>query len=138
VKERDDPVNRLLHGFQVPSAPERVRTATLAKVGAALSREPAGDRWRRVWEDRRLRWAWAATAAVLIVANLAVSGRRGRGEPVGRTVVDASSAAADRELAAVVALPRIDNRHLQTDTPNTGQRLEPPPADGSEQKESRS
>ena len=138
MKDRDDPVNRLLQGFRAPSVPERVRTVTLARAGAALSREPAGDRWRRVWENRRLRWAWAAAAAVLIVANLAVSGRRGHGEPVGRTVVDGSSAAADRELAAVVGLPRIDTRHLETDTPNTGQRLEPPPADGSKRKENRS
>ena len=138
MTRQDNPLDRLLRGIGVPPAPPDLRPRSLAKAGAAWSRVRAGDSWRHAWEDRRLRWAWAAAAAVLIVANFAVPDRRGRGEPAGRAGVNLASVAGDRELAAEVALPRIDVRHLQPDTRNTGPQLEPSPAGDSNRKESHS
>jgi len=138
VRADDDPVNRLLRGVEVPAAPPELRTLSLQRARVALARGRGSDSWRRVWENRRLRWAWAVAVAALVVANLALPGRRGQREPAGRDVVDAASTAVDRELASVVALPRIDSRHLQEDMPNTRQGLEPSPAGDSKRKENRS
>jgi hypothetical protein len=137
MTKHDDTVRRLFHGLEVPPAPPDVRVPALERAQAALARERAGDSWRHAWEDRRLRWAWAAAAAVLIVANVAVPDRRGNSAPAGSAGVNAASVAGDRELAAEVALPRIDVRHLQPDTRNTGPQLEPSPA-GDSKKENHS
>ena len=137
MTKHDDTVRRLFHGLEVPPAPPNVRAPALERAQAALARERAGDSWRHAWEDRRLRWAWAAAVVVLMVANLVVSGRSGRSEPAGRAGVNLASVAGDRELAAEVALPRIDVRHLQPDTRNTGPQLEPSPA-GDSKKENHS
>jgi len=138
VRDKDDPANRLLYGVEVPPAPPEVRALSLERARAALARERSSDPWLRAWENRRLRWVWAVATVGLVVANLAVPWHHNRSGPASRDEMDASATAGDRELAAVVALPRIDSRHLQADTPNTGQRLVPPPADGSDRKENRS
>ncbi len=138
MNEHDDPIKRVLRGIKAPSAPPELRGLSLERARAALARGRSSDPWRGVWEDRRLRWAWAIAVAALVVANFAVPGRRGASAPVARDVVGASAAAGDAELAQVVALPRIDGRHMQAEMPNTRQGVEPSQADSSKRKENRS
>lgn len=68
---RDD----LLAGLSCPAAPPGLRERALAAAkdpGVAASQRRIED---RIWESRPLRLAWLATAAVLVVLNLAVEHR---------------------------------------------------------------
>lgn len=107
MTRKDDPLASLLGGAGVPEPPSALRAATLTAAREALERAARRDPWRRVWEDRRLRWAWAAAVAALAVANIALPGRRPPA-PTPR----AALATAEPELAPFVALPRIETRHL--------------------------
>ncbi|MEW6336923.1 MAG: hypothetical protein ACOY3Y_00010 [Acidobacteriota bacterium] len=130
MTRKDDPLASLLDGARVPEPPPALRAATLTAAREALERAARRDPWRSVWEDRRLRWAWAAAVAALAVANIALPGRR----PAAPSPSPAT-AAVEPELASFVALPRIEARHLgpeaaapvaQQSKPNSGPAKENP------------
>lgn len=118
MTHKGDEVERLLRGLGVPRAPLELRQTTLSRAEAALGREVI-DPWRRVWADRRLRWAWATTVVVLVVANLAVGARRPSGA-TGAAYRLAGRVAGDGELAPLVELPRIDSRFVNMDVTAAG------------------
>ncbi len=99
-------------GLAPPGPPAEMREKVLAVAREALAREAVPDVWTRIWESRPLRLAWAAAAALLVMANVGISMRR----PPGGVVVSRTEAStgaeaereAARELAALVALPPID------------------------------
>ena len=118
MKDTHSAVDRLLHGLATPRAPVELRSITLARTGAAWARESA-DPWRRLWENRRLRWAWAVTVLALLAANATLGPRHHDSTPPAGNVL-AARAAADRELAPLVELPRIDSRFVNVDVAASG------------------
>jgi hypothetical protein len=99
-------------GLTPPDPPAEMREKVLAVARRALAREAVPDVWTRIWESRPLRIAWAVAAVLLVIANVGISMRRPSGRAVvsrteARTGAEAEREAA-RELAAVVALPPID------------------------------
>lgn len=99
-------------GLTPPGPPAELREMALALAREAFARESTRDVWTRIWESRPLRLAWAAAAALLVMANVGISvSRPPGGAVVSRTGARAGSEAereAARELAALVALPPID------------------------------
>jgi hypothetical protein len=111
MKKSEDEVERVLSALGGIRPPEELRGRTLARAGQAWSQAvPAeaapADPWRRIWESRPLRFAWAAT--VLILLALAVAPWPGEPHPAPSSAAAAASAAAAPELAAVLHLPRVD------------------------------
>ena len=94
-------------GLTAPDPPAELREKVLAVAREAFSQEAVRDVWTRIWENRSLRLAWAVAASLLVIANVSIGVRRPPGGVVSRTGADAEKEAA-RELAAVIALPRID------------------------------
>ncbi|HQT94129.1 MAG: hypothetical protein B7X11_00200 [Acidobacteria bacterium 37-65-4] len=102
-----DPVTRLLAAIEEPEPPRGLRGLTLAGAAAAGAREPAVDAWRRLWESRPLRLAWAVAVLVLVGANLALrAGSRAR-PPAVPAAAALQERAGLKELQAIVDLPRI-------------------------------
>jgi hypothetical protein len=111
MKEREDEIARLLAALGGARAPDALRERTLARARQAWTHEglvgnPVADPWRRVWESRTLRVAWAVTVLVLLL--LAFAPLPG---PPSRSQAAAAASASDadtRELQAVLRLPRLD------------------------------
>ncbi len=98
---------RLLAAIEEPEPPRGLRGLALAGAAAAGARTPAVDAWRRLWESRLLRLAWAAAVVLLVAANLALrTGSRAR-PPASPAAAAAQERAGLKELQAVVELPRI-------------------------------
>jgi hypothetical protein len=97
-------------GLSPPGPPAEMREKVLAVAREALAREAVPDVWTRIWESRSLRLAWAAAAALLLMANVGISvSRLPRGAVVSRTGAGAEAEReAARELAILLALPPID------------------------------
>jgi len=97
-------------GLTPPGPPAELREKVLVLAREALVQEAVRDVWTRIWESRPLRLAWVAAAALLVIANISISMRR----PPGGAVVPRTGARAEtereaaRELAALIALPPID------------------------------
>lgn len=72
----EHPIDPRLAGAAPPGPPERLRAAALAAAERAWDERP--DLWRRLWESRALRVAWAATVLALVAshAGLSVADRR--------------------------------------------------------------
>lgn len=97
-----------ISGLEPPGPPAELRGKVLALAREALAEEAVRDVWTRIWGSRSLRLAWVAAASLLLLGNVAVSARRPPGgAAVSRTGAEAEREAA-RELAALVALPPID------------------------------
>jgi hypothetical protein len=62
-------VGRLLSGLGPPAPPEVLRAQVLEKAGRQLIEAATPDRWARIWFDRRLRLAWAATVVLLLIGH---------------------------------------------------------------------
>ena len=87
----------LLRSHQGPSLPPALRQPTLAAAAAAMARQPAPDRWERIWSSPAWRLAWATCAAVLLAGHLVLGLHRPQAS--GPTIADPG-----RELAAIVRL----------------------------------
>ena len=59
-------VERLMEGLEPPPPPPELRAKTLAAARERLTGETVMDPWLRIWKDRRLRLAWAATVVLLL------------------------------------------------------------------------
>lgn len=100
----DDP---FLRGFTPPAVPGGLREKALAAARTALTASPRPDVWARLASSRAARLAWAASIAILAAAH-ALLPRRGQPEAPPAVAV----ARPDAELAAIVRLPRIDEKTL--------------------------
>ncbi len=95
-------------GLAPPGPPEGLRAQVLARAREALEQEAGRDVWTRIWESRSLRLAWAAAAALLVLANVGWSVRRPTAlEAASRTGSRAEREAA-RELVSVVSVSPLD------------------------------
>ncbi len=107
MNDLDDEISKALTGLEEPEPPSGLRDLALARARAAWGRPAVIDRWRRAWESRPLRLAWAAAVLLLAAANVAVRasavpGSRSRGTSAASTVRSPGGG-----LRAVVALPRL-------------------------------
>ncbi|MDD5564876.1 MAG: hypothetical protein PHQ91_14270 [Thermoanaerobaculaceae bacterium] len=121
---------QLLAALEEPEPPRALRARALAGAEEAWTRGgPAADRWRRLWESRPLRLAWAAAVVLLVGANLALrTGSRAR-PPASPAAAAAQERAGLQELQAVVELPRIRLGSAGLDAPEgraTGPRTPAP------------
>ena len=105
----DDEVTRLLAAIAEEEPPRALRERALAR--AAARRPEAADPWRRLWESRPLRLAWAAAVLALVAANVVV--RTGSpSHPRNVAPIATSEEHRDsRELHAITELPRIQLGH---------------------------
>ncbi len=109
-----DDLRRVLAALEEPEPPGALRAGALDAAGDAWER-PTADRWLALWESRPLRLAWAAVVVALAAANVGVrlathAGVQARREPTARA--DASN----RELHAIVALPRLRPEYANAST----------------------
>jgi hypothetical protein len=110
-------IARLLAAIEEVEPPRGLRELALARAAAAGAREPAVDAWRRLWESRPLRLAWAVAVVILVAANLTIrTGSRTR-PPAVPAAAAAQERAGLKELQAIVELPRIRLHSAGLDTP---------------------
>ncbi len=113
----DDPLGRLLAGARPPEPPASLRGRVLARAAAVLAGEEATDPWRRIWESRPLRLAWAASVLLLAGANLLLPPRR------ETAVAVTPPSPSDPDLASAGHLPRLRAAYASVpilDTSNQG------------------
>ena len=103
----NDRVERLLDGLEPPTPPPELERRVVMRAAAALAEPVETDPWRRVWQSRPLRLAWATAVLALVVGHLAVTIK-------GNTPRPASSWAEARaeQWRAVGELPRISPRAI--------------------------
>jgi len=68
-----------LAGCAPPPPPERLRARALAAAARAWASPP--EPWRRLWESRLARLAWALTVVALLAGHVLVSSRGARSGP---------------------------------------------------------
>lgn len=96
---------RLFRGLDSPELPENLQGQVLWRARAALRAPiPRPDLWVRIRMNRGLRLAWAVSAAVLCVANLALSGWM---TPPPEQRAPSARIAPDPEIGAIVDLPPL-------------------------------
>jgi len=99
-----------LAGLTPSAAPPELKAGVLAATRAALLEPPLPvDLFSRVWENRSLRLAWAASVLLLLGGHALVS-RSPAAPPVTPppAAVARSVRSAEAELAAIGRLPRLD------------------------------
>jgi hypothetical protein len=75
--EKDTVVERLLDGLQPPQPPPELRLKAIAAARQRMGSETAPDRWSRVWSNRGLRLAWAASVVLLLAGHVLIGGGTG-------------------------------------------------------------
>lgn len=75
--DRDPVVKRLFEGLEPPPPPSQLRSRVLTAAGKKGTETP--DLWTRIWNQRGLRLAWAATVVLFLTAHLLVGPRNGTG-----------------------------------------------------------
>ena len=117
MSDDHEKIARLLAAIEEPEPPRGLRGRALAGASAAGARKPAVDAWRRLWESRPLRLAWAVAVVLLLAANVII--RTGSpSHPRTAAPVAASKEHEDsRELQAIIELPRIRLQHAGIDAP---------------------
>ena len=69
-------LQRLLQGLTPPAPDETIRERVLMPARLALEAPAPPDRWRRLWESRPLRLAWATAVLLLVAAHVLVVPKR--------------------------------------------------------------
>ena len=115
MNDSHEEIRRLVSSAGAPEPPGELRERALARAREAWGR-PARDPWRRAWESRPLRLAWAGAVLALAIANIAV--RTASHASRGAQPPSAASSGATRgnELQAVVALPRLRAEYVAIGT----------------------
>lgn len=70
--EKDAVVERMLDGLVPPQPPPDLRSKVLAAARQRMDPETVPDVWSRVWNNRGLRLAWAASLVLLLAAHVLV------------------------------------------------------------------
>jgi hypothetical protein len=71
-----------------------------------MSQAPPRDLWMRIWENRPIRLAWAASIGALIFGHLVIGEAVSAG-PAQPAIPLAVAAGTDAELAEIVDLQRV-------------------------------
>lgn len=108
---------RLLAAIEEPEPPRALRGRALARASAAGARKPAVDAWRRLWESRPLRLAWAVAVALLLAANVIIRTGSPSHPRMAAPIAASKEHQNSRELQAIVELPRIRLEHAGIDAP---------------------
>lgn len=98
----------LLEPFDTPEPGPELRERAVGAALRVLSRPITADVWSLIWRSRPLRVAWACSVAALLFANLAVWRHHGAVAPPTARSQEQPLLPLDRELSAIVDLPRID------------------------------
>jgi hypothetical protein len=101
------PTEPLFEGFAPPNPPAELRGQTLERATVALQEDPLPDLWSRIWRNRPLRLAWAATVLALIGANLATTRVPTPSSAHLAAWFPGSFAGIDEEVVEIVRLPRL-------------------------------
>lgn len=101
---KNDRVSRFLVELGTPEPPSDLRPRALAAAEREWAQPTSPDPWRRVWESRPLRLAWAAAALALVAANLTLSGA---GASRDARLTATTRSIPSPELQETVALPRL-------------------------------
>jgi hypothetical protein len=117
------PLDDLLRRVRPAGPPSDLRDRSLAAAREARHRAVRPDVWTRVWSNRPLRIAWAASLAAVLVAHAALT-VRDTSNPVPETAAQrgaylVASTVPDDELRALVDLPSIATDTLPTFDPPT-------------------
>jgi len=106
----DHVADRLFDGLRPPQPPPELRERVLLEAQAVPATEPLLDVWTRIWENRWLRMAWAASVLVLLTGNLILI----PGQPEPAIVI--AEASVDEEVAEFLRPIRIAEKA----SPNLG------------------
>ncbi|MEO8585300.1 MAG: hypothetical protein ABI584_04005 [Acidobacteriota bacterium] len=93
-------------GLEPPPPPPDLRERVLAAASRAFDAPFASDPWTRAFGSPALRFAWAASIAILAAAHVLLPSRP----------LDAENPEPP-ELRQLVRLPRIDSRNLPVESP---------------------
>jgi hypothetical protein len=105
------PEHELFRGRRPPAPPEGLRRRALdAARSHSLVARPSP--WQRLWEQPGLRLAWVATVVALVAGHVALSVPDAATDPPLAPKIRVASASLDASTAPLVALDRIDGRHL--------------------------
>ena len=111
--EKDPVVERLLERLEPPLPPPELRARVLAAAGSRAAVERVSDVWTKIWENRMLRWAWAASVLALIAGHLILVPQHSSPQMVIADVFG------DDEMAEFMRPDRID----ETAIPNLGRSI---------------
>ena len=75
--EEQRELERLLPGLEPPPPPGALRVRAVAAARERMAAAPAPDLWWKMWNNRGLRLAWAATVVLLLAGHVLVSSRLG-------------------------------------------------------------
>lgn len=103
-----DALHVLTKGLEPPLPPAWLRDLAIAGATPALARPVPPDPWRRIWESRPARLAWAATVLALVAGNLLLPAPRPMTSAARAGLMRATDALAIAEVRDVAALPRIE------------------------------
>ena len=67
--EKDPVVERLLDRLDPPTPPPERHAQYMIGAGSRAAVERVSDVWTKIWENRTLRWAWAASVLALIAGH---------------------------------------------------------------------
>jgi hypothetical protein len=104
MNDSNQTVDRLFGGLEPPELPPDLRPRVLGPAAAALA---APNRWQRIWHNPRLRLAWAASIAMLVVAHIAITPGVGARDGTSDAPVVAHARNVNGELAEIIDLPRL-------------------------------
>jgi len=93
-------------GLTPPQAPPELRQRVLSAARRTMSQAPPRDLWMRIWENRPIRLAWAASIGALIFGHLVIGEAVSAG-PAQPAIPLAVAAGTDAELAEIVDLQRV-------------------------------
>jgi anti-sigma-K factor RskA len=135
MNDRNDRLDELMRAVGRGAAPVELRARTLERALGAWDCAAPADRWRRAWESRPLRVAWAAAVVALVAANLALDGTNKLASQAAP-----AQAASTNELDEATRLPRLRLSYVGIDASASPKHPapHPVPAAGTHGKESRS
>lgn len=99
-------LQRLLQGRTPPAPDETLRERVLMRARLALEAPAPPDRWRRLWESRPLRVAWATAVLLLVAAHVLVVPKRPAPDAIVVRGTTPPGTPGD-EATALLALPRL-------------------------------
>lgn len=98
--------NPLTGAFTPPEPSPGLRERSLTAARESMGRTGAPDIWTRIWGNRGVRLAWAASVGCLLFGHVVMNDHV-RTEPASHAMPLAAVVEADDELTDVADLPRM-------------------------------
>ena len=100
-------MEKSLDGLEPPGPPPELRNRVLGATTESRADVVHADRWTRLWQNRALRLAWAASVVGLVAAHLLISVSPERQAVASPQALNRAFGEPDAELVSISTLPRF-------------------------------